>query len=191
VSAASVPGPELSSEDKQTLLALARQAISEHLRTGQLPPFRTRSPALREQRATFVTLRRRGSGELRGCRGECYARQRLYASVINSAINAATDDTRFPPVTLDEIGDLHIEISVLTPMKPIRPEEVEVGRHGLMILKAPFTGLLLPEVAVRYGWGREEFLEWVCKKAELPLDTWQAEDAELYGFETEEWGEDD
>jgi AmmeMemoRadiSam system protein A len=156
-----------------------------------MPAWRTESPALLHPRASFVTLRRRGSGELRGCRGEYRARRPLIESVANMAIAAGVDDSRFPPVSLDELPDLHIGISALTPLKPIRPDEVEVGRHGLMIVKGPYAGLLLPSVPVEYGWDREEFLKWLCRKAGLPDDAWQGDDLELYGFEAESWGEDE
>jgi AmmeMemoRadiSam system protein A len=143
---------ELSAEDKQTLLHLVRQTLNEYLSSGEMPPeFKTDSPALLQPRATFVTLRVRETGELRGCRGEVIARQPLVESVMNMVIASATDDPRFPPVTADEVPNLHLEISALTPMKPIKPEEVVVGRHGLMIVKGYSSGLLLPQVPVEQG----------------------------------------
>jgi AmmeMemoRadiSam system protein A len=184
------PVPRLTAEDKRKLLQLARDTLVQYLGEGRLPEFVTDSATLLEPCATFVTLRRRGSGELRGCRGECQARQPLVEAVMNMAIAAATDDSRFPPVTLDEVPDLEIEISALTPLRPIRAEEVEVGRHGVMIIKGFSSGLLLPEVPVRYGWDHGEFLGWVCRKAGLPEDAWQAEDSQLLGFEAEVWGEE-
>ncbi|MGD2152660.1 MAG: AmmeMemoRadiSam system protein A [Gemmatimonadales bacterium] len=184
------PAPRLTVEDKQTLLRLARGTVHEYLSTSKLPEVQTESPALLELRASFVTLRDRVSDELRGCRGEVYARVRLIESVVQMAIAAATDDPRFTPVTAEEVPDLRIEINALTPMRPIRPEEVVVGRHGLRIVRGSATGLLLPEVPVRYGWDRDEYLRWVCKKAGLAPDTWQGEDIRLYGFESEAWAEE-
>ncbi len=107
-----------------------------------------------------------------------------------SAIAAATDDPRFPPVTFDELPDLQIEINALTAMSPIQPEEVAVGRHGLLVLKGPNTGLLLPQVPVTYGWDREQFLRGLCRKASLPDSAWKEEGAQLYAFESEVWGEE-
>ncbi|UCC85039.1 MAG: AmmeMemoRadiSam system protein A [Gemmatimonadota bacterium] len=185
------PAPELSGEDKQNLLRLARQTLDEYLGIGKLPEIHTDSPALLERRAAFVTLWSRGSGELRGCRGEAYPRVSLIESVVQMAIAAATDDPRFPPVTAEEVPHLRIEINALTPMEPIRPDEVVVGRHGLRIVCGGATGLLLPEVPVRYGWDRAEFLRWVCKKAGLAPDAWQGEDVQLYCFESEAWGEEE
>ena len=106
-------------------------------------------------------------------------------------IAAAVDDSRFVPVTVDELPSLHIEISALTPLAPIRPEEVVVGRHGLLIIRGRFSGLLLPQVPTRYGWDRNEFLAWLCRKAGLAKNDWKAEDAQLFGFEAESWCEDE
>jgi AmmeMemoRadiSam system protein A len=185
------PAPELTDEDKQTLLRLARQALDEYLGAGKLPKVYTDSPALLERRAAFVTLWSRDSGELRGCRGEAYPRVPLIESVVQMTIAAATDDPRFTSVTAEEVPVLRIEINALTAMKSIRPDEVVVGRHGLRIVSGGATGLLLPEVPVRYSWDREEYLRWVCKKAGLAPDTWQGEDVQLFCFESEAWGEEE
>jgi AmmeMemoRadiSam system protein B/AmmeMemoRadiSam system protein A len=183
--------PGLNAEDKETLLHVARRTLNDYLGKGQMPEFTTSSPALLQPRATFVTLRRRDSGELRGCRGEVIARQPLIDSVQQMAIASATDDPRFFPLTIDEVPGLHIEISALTPMKPIKPEEVVVGRHGLMIVKGYSSGLLLPQVPIEQGWDREEFLRGLCHKAMLPENAWKSKDMQLYSFEAEVWGEDE
>jgi AmmeMemoRadiSam system protein A len=180
----------LSDEDKETLLHLARQTLVDFLEAGRTPDCVTDSPALLEQRATFVTLTVRDTGDLRGCRGEVVARQQLIESVVNMAVASATDDPRFPPVTLAEVAGLHIEISMLTPLESIQPDDVVVGKHGLMISKGRLSGLLLPQVPVEWKWGREEFLDSVCRKAGLPSDTWSDPDAQLFGFECEVWGEE-
>lgn len=183
--------PELSAESKRTLLHLARQALHDYLSKGEPPGFQTDSPALLERRAAFVTLRRRDSGELRGCRGEYEAWRPLIESVSTMAIAAAIDDPRFEPVSVDEVPDLEIEISALTPLRPIRPDEIVIGRHGLRIVKGRSSALLLPQVPARFGWSREDFLKGLCWKARLPDDAWQAEDARLYAFETEVWSEEE
>lgn len=183
--------PVLSAEDKQMLLRLARQTLQNYLGDGKLCEWRTDSPALLEPRATFVTLRQRDSGELRGCRGEYIARRPLVESVARMALAAATDDSRFPPVTIDELPALNIEISALTPLKPIRPQEIAVGRHGLMIIKGGASGLLLPQVPLTYAWDRQAFLSGVCRKAALSDDAWKAPDVQLYGFETVAWSEEE
>ncbi len=181
--------PSLAAEEKELLLRHVRETLTDYLGKGEKPAFSTRSPALLQPRATFVTLRVRETGELRGCRGEIVARQPLMDSVQNMAIASATDDPRFMPVTVGEVPGLHIEISALTPMKPIKPEEVVVGRHGLMIVKGHNSGLLLPQVPVEQGWDREKFLRGLCQKAWLPENVWKAKDAQLYAFEAEVWGE--
>ncbi len=185
------PSPGLSDEDKRTLLQVARQTLHEHLSTGKFPQCQTDIPALLLPGAAFVTLWRRDTGEFRGCRGEPFACRPLIESVSLMTIASAIDDPRFPPVTLNEASRLRIEISVLTPTSPITPEEVVVGQHGLIIEKGQYLGLLLPQVPVESGWDRDMFLREVCCKAGLPENAWQAPDVQLYGFETEEWGEEE
>jgi AmmeMemoRadiSam system protein A len=183
--------PRLSPHDRETLLRLARQTLTDYLGKGELSPLPTDSPALLESRATFVTLRVRTSGDLRGCRGETRARRPLAESVRLMAIASAVDDPRFPPVTLAEVPDLRLEINVLTPLAPIRVEEIEVGRHGLMIEYASRAGLLLPDVPTSFGWDRDTFLRMLCRKAGLPDDAWRDRSARLLGFECEAWGEEE
>jgi AmmeMemoRadiSam system protein A len=181
---------DLLAEDKQALLRLARQTLASYLGNGAPPDFKPTSPALAEQRAAFVTLRVRETGDLRGCIGEVFAREPLWECVRNMAVAAATEDPRFLPVTIDEVPELHIEISALTPMKPIKPEEVVVGRHGLMIVKGFDRGLLLPQVPEEQGWDREQFLRGLCLKARLPSNAWKDKDTQLFSFEAEVWGEE-
>ena len=183
--------PELSADDRRTLLRLARQTLLDHLSGNETSQYATESSALLRPRATFVTLRRRDTDELRGCRGECEARRPLVESVARMAIAAAVNDSRFPPVTLSEVPNLKIEINALTPLKPIRPADIVVGKHGLMIVKGDHLGLLLPEVPTRFRWGREEFLKAACRKAGLPETAWEEENARLFGFEAEVWCEDE
>lgn len=179
----------LAPDDKVFLLQIARKALTDYLKERRYPDLETDNPVLLEPRATFVTLREKATGELRGCRGETTARHPLIESVAYMAIASGVDDPRFPPVTLEEIPGLHIEINALTPLTPIRPEEIEIGRHGLMILLPPHAGLLLPEVAHRYQWDVDTFLRATCRKAGLPENAWKLPAAELYGFEAEVWGE--
>lgn len=181
------PAPYFSREEREELLRIARRAADGFVSTGRVPGELPASGKLKEPGAAFVTLTRRG--RLRGCIGYTEAAAPLYRTVQECAIAAATEDPRFPPVTAREVDDLHIEISVLTPLLPIRPEEVAVGTHGLMILKGSRRGLLLPQVPVEYGWDRETFLDQLCVKAGLPRGAWR-EGAELFGFTAEVFGEE-
>jgi AmmeMemoRadiSam system protein A len=179
--------PHLSQEECAELLAIARRAASSFVREGKVPDETPASPKLSAPGAAFVTLRRKG--QLRGCIGYTEASAPLYRTVQQCAVAAATEDPRFSPVGPSEVDSVRIEISVLTPLVPARPEEIEVGVHGLMIRKGGCRGLLLPQVATECGWDRREFLANVCRKAGLPADGW-TEGAELYSFTAEVFGEE-
>jgi uncharacterized protein len=141
---------------------------------------------LGEPRGAFVTLHE--DGQLRGCIGIISAVRPLDETVREMAAAAALDDTRFPPVSEDEFERLQIEISVLSPMFEIAPEDVVVGLHGLMISHGARRGLLLPQVPVEWGWDRESFLAHTCRKAGLPLDQWRR-GARIEAFTAEVFGE--
>ena len=138
-------------------------------------------------RATFVTLRHARTHDLRGCRGEVFARSPLWASVQQVSILSATDDPRVPPVQSAELADMHLEISVLTPLRLVKsPAEVIAGKHGVMIRKGGRGGLFLPQVATEQGWDHDELLSTLCwMKAGLPADAWRKPGVELYVFEAE------
>ena len=181
--------PQLSEGDKQALLDLARQRLLEHLEQSEPEAFEVDSAALKEHRAAFVTWRTK-TGELRGCIGEVIAKRPLVESIERMAVASGTEDPRFPPITTDELPNLTIEISALTPMAPIKPENVDVGRHGLMISKGYHSGLLLPQVPLEQGWDRDEYLRGLCAKAGLANDAWRESDVQLRSFEAEVWGEE-
>ena len=175
-----------SSEEREELLRIARRATNACVTHGRMPEEIPRHSRLSVPGAAFVTFRIGGS--LRGCIGYTEPHSPLYRTVQECAAAAATEDPRFPRVTPEEVEALRIEISVLTPLMPVRPENVTVGVHGIMIRKGKKRGLLLPQVALEQGWDREEFLSQVCAKAGLPLNAWK-EDAELYSFTAEVFGE--
>jgi AmmeMemoRadiSam system protein B/AmmeMemoRadiSam system protein A len=170
------------------LLALAHSTIKENLETGQIPVYETNDPTLLRPSAAFVTLKK--DGELRGCIGHLWADVPLYRIVQQMTVSAATSDPRFPPVTLDELDQLSIEISILSPMRRVTDiQQIEVGTHGLLLLKGNRQGVLLPQVPVDQGWDRETYLDNLCLKAGLPSDCWTDEPT-LYRFTAVVFGEE-
>jgi AmmeMemoRadiSam system protein A len=175
----------LSSEDRTVLLDLARQTVVAAARGDELPNLRNPSGPLREKGAVFVTLRK--EGDLRGCIGQVEAQWPLWQSVRDMSAAAAERDTRFAPLLPGEVDGLGIEISVLSPLALLRPEEIVVGTHGLYVKRdGVASGLLLPQVAVEWGWTPEEFLRQTFHKAGLAHPD---ERARLYGFSVERFSE--
>ena len=169
---------------------LARSAIIAHLsgsvvETGDLPD------VFREMRGVFVTLHK--DGDLRGCIGYPEPVMALVDAVLNSAVSAAVRDFRFPPVRYEEMAEITVEITILTPPTKIDakprdlPGHIEIGRHGLIVRKGIHQGLLLPQVAEEWGFDAEEFLSQTCVKAGLFPDAWLAGngggDVAVYSFE--------
>ena len=187
----------LTSDEGQTALELARTAIEEYLGSGEvkmpesLPGIPGLPPVFQNNRGVFVTLNNRSGSrrELRGCIGRPYPVMPLGEAIVISAINAATEDPRFMPVTLNELENLEIEVTVLTTPHQLeaRPEElpgkIKVGMHGLIVQKGPYSGLLLPQVAVENDFDAEEFLGQTCMKAGLFPDAWFESDTEVFAFE--------
>jgi len=181
------PEAYLDESQRKGLLGIARRALEGYIGAGKIPPEEGAQGKLSAPGAAFVTLTK--NGRLRGCIGYTEAVAPLFKVVQECAVAAATEDPRFPPVSPKELPSLRVEISVLTPLFPIRPEEVEVGRHGLMVEQGRRRGLLLPQVPVEWGWDRETFLDQVCVKADLPPSAWR-HGATLRGFTAEVFGED-
>lgn len=182
---------KLSGEDKEVLLEISRKALVDFLGNSEHPKYKVYLPNLLKPRAVFVTLRDRKTNDLRGCRGGTKADTPLMEAVVKMTIASAIDDPRFSAITLEEVADITIEISALTPMSLINPSEVVVGKHGLMIQKGLHAGLLLPQVPVNFKWNQKKFLSQVCIKAGLAPDTWRQESGvTLFGFESDKWGED-
>jgi AmmeMemoRadiSam system protein B/AmmeMemoRadiSam system protein A len=182
------PKQHLSLADKQTLLTLARQTLEQYVRTGKRPEVVPDSPALKKQGAAFVTLKRRG--ELRGCIGQLRATMPLYRSVLEMAISSCSRDRRFTPVKPEELGEIQVEISVMSPfMKVAGIDEIEVGRDGLYLTYQGRSGVLLPQVPGEQGWDKAEYLKAICRKAGLPDRTWEKDGAELYRFTAQVFSE--
>ncbi len=172
---------ELDEVQQKALLALARQTITLYVKNRTVPDLPTGDPAFEQERAVFVTLHKHG--DLRGCIGTLEARQPLAEEVRSSAISAATQDPRFPPVTADELDEVHIEISVLSPMRKVKSaDEIIVGKHGVVVSQGMRRGVFLPQVAPQQGWDRETMLSNLCAhKAGLPPDAWK-HGADLFVF---------
>ena len=179
----------LSSAGRSWLLACARRALEaagrgEDMAPAQLPPTLSDSDRCELERrlAAFVSLHKHGA--LRCCVGHTGFDIPLHQVVPEMAQAAARDDTRFAPVSSDEVPDIQLEISVLSPFFPIRPDEVVPGTHGLMVRQGPLRGLLLPQVATLYQWDSDRFLRETCRKAGLSPDAWK-HGATLEAFTTE------
>jgi hypothetical protein len=178
----------LSAEDKRALLALARKTITRFLTTGMVPLPRGFTPAAMAERGAFVTLQKRGC--LCGCIGHMIADRPLAALVGAMAMQAAFEDPRFCRVTLDDVAELDIEISVLTPMKQVSgPADIVVGRDGVLLTAGGASAVFLPQVAPEQGWGRDEMLDNLSCKAGLPPSAWRQGGACFYTFQAEVFGE--
>ena len=177
---------EFSSDERRVLLGAAHDSILSAF-TGRAPeaPF---PPHLSDPRGVFTTLHL--DGNLRGCVGYALPVAPLYRAVCETARAAAFEDSRFLPVTEQEAPRLEICLSVLSRLFPIQAEQVEIGRHGLIICLGGRRGLLLPQVPVEYDWDRQTFIEQTCRKAGLPFDAWR-QGATLEAFTAEVFGDAD
>jgi AmmeMemoRadiSam system protein A len=176
---------EFTPEERTVLLKLAHDAIASELEAREIsldPP----SDHLAQPRGAFTTLYCRSN--LRGCVGYLFPTCSLYQTVAETARAAAFSDTRFWPLRRDELAELEISLSILSPLKPTHPEEVAVGRHGLVVTLGERRGLLLPQVPIEHGWDRVTFLEQTCRKAGLPADAWR-QGATLEVFTAEVFGD--
>lgn len=174
-------------EQQRFLLQLARGAVTAAVTDGSIIKPAEVDEAYQQSLGAFVTLTK--FGQLRGCIGYPEPMLPLYQAVIQGAASAALQDPRFPAVTPAELDDLHIEISVLSPLQAAQAEEVEVGTHGLVIEHGRARGLLLPQVPLEWGWNRDEFLAHTCRKAGLHADAWQR-GASLFTFTAEVFSEE-
>jgi len=183
--------PPLSEETRRQLLVLARGTLEAHFQ-GK-PPFRLssdRSETFGDPRALFVTLRI--AERLRGCIGTLAPEGDLSRTVPRFALRAAFEDPRFPALTAQELSECTIEISVLTPPRPLEdPEEIEIGRDGLILELGGRRGLLLPQVATEWKFDRTTFLAELSRKAGLPPDAWRQPGAKLWSFQAEVFSEEE
>jgi AmmeMemoRadiSam system protein A len=176
--------------EQRALVEIARAAVTEaitgrHVEVARPDTLDRLPPAS----GAFVTLKR--DGQLRGCIGTLECRRPLAEEIARAAVSAAREDPRFDPLRPAELDDLDIEVSVLGPLEAIDPHDagsIDIGRHGLVVEQGNRRGLLLPQVAPEWGWGREEFLAQTCKKASLPLDAWKR-GAAVYRFAADVFGD--
>ncbi|HZT75428.1 MAG TPA: AmmeMemoRadiSam system protein A [Vicinamibacterales bacterium] len=175
-----------SEDDRRRLLQLARDAIVAHV-TGAPMPATEPPEVFARPGGVFVTIHKRG--DLRGCIGHIDATDPLGVVVPRSAVAACSSDPRFPGITPAELDAIDLELSLLGPLEPIAgPDEIDIGRHGLLVEKGWHRGLLLPQVATEWGWDAPMFLAQTCRKAGLPFDAWR-EGARIWRFDAEVFGE--
>jgi AmmeMemoRadiSam system protein A len=182
---------DISETQKETLLKLARITIAEKLGIDypvSINDLDFSDQLYSEKSGGFVTLHKNGA--LRGCIGYVVGIKTVKETVADMAISAGFRDPRFPPLTKDEFDDIDIEISVLSPITEVKSvDEIEVGKHGLIMSNDFNSGLLLPQVPVEQGWDKETFLEHTCMKAGLPPDSWKKSSTTIEKFSATVFGE--
>lgn len=179
----------LRNDEKRSLLQIARSAIESLLTHSQALQIPSPSGNLAIPSGAFVTLHR--NGRLRGCMGRVIAVEPLADVVADCAVAAATSDPRFSRLHADELRELLIEVSVLSPPQQVSAEEVQPGTHGVIISRGENRGILLPQVAAERGWSRERFLEETCEKAGLPKDAWRDTATRIQVFTAEVFSDSD
>lgn len=184
----------LSLKEGTLLVKEARKTIETYLREGEIPPTPNVPKGLLEKLGVFVTLTKHG--ELRGCIGRPFPTSPLIEALMDSAISAATGDPRFRPLSVKELAEVEIEVSVLTKPEILKvkhpkdyPAQIVIGRDGLIVECGGFAGLLLPQVPVEYNWDAEEFLSNACLKAGLSPDSWLDRKVRIQRFSAQVFSE--
>ena len=173
----------LGSPERIYLLDLARTALRNAVEESDTPLWLSPAAVLLQPAGAFVTLRHHR--ELRGCMGQLEAAEALTNVVAHAAVSAGMHDPLFPPVAASEMALLEIEISVLSPLAAIRPEEIEIGKHGLVVSRGKFRGVLLPQVATEHRLNVRRFLEETCRKGGLERNAWKLPETGIQGFTAE------
>lgn len=181
---------KLSRQEKEMLLSRARRALENYFEKREVPDQPPPTLSLAQKWGVFVTLKK--NGQLRGCIGDFSADEPLWEKVKKMALAAAFDDPRFLPLSPEELDEIKIEISVLSPMRKVNSvEEIEIGRHGVYLKYGQRSATFLPQVAEETGWSREEFLANLCaEKAGLPADCWRDPEVELFTYTAEVFKEE-
>ena len=179
----------LNKVQRKRLLEIARSAIETYLSTGKPQQLKETDPVLLRNMGAFVTLNE--FNELRGCIGNLVGTKPLYLTVSDMAVEAATGDPRFSPVTQAELKNIDIEVSVLSPMEKIdNPDKIQLGVHGVLVRNGFRSGVFLPQVATETGWSKDEFMSQLCaQKAGLARDAWKDKSTEIYIFTAEVFSE--
>lgn len=181
----------LTPQERSHLLELAQKSLIAHFEGKTFepePPSPSQYPHLWEKRALFVTLYK--GRTLRGCVGNIAPEEALYKEVCKVVLSSAFEDPRFPPLEREELSQIEIEISLLSPFRKVGLEDIVIGRDGIYIKKGFNRGLLLPQVAIENNWDRETFLAHACLKAGLPKDCYLDPEVEIYAFTVEVIRED-
>ncbi len=177
----------LASAEKLAVLRIARHILTSAVAQRDVPREFPECECAQRSAGAFVTLRRRG--RLRGCIGQIASSDSLLQVVIHCTKAAALEDPRFEPVRPEELPEIEIEISVLSPAVEITPDRIEIGRHGLIVSRGWQRGVLLPQVAVEFRWSPERFLQETCAKAGLERDAWRHPEIRVEGFTAEVFSE--
>jgi AmmeMemoRadiSam system protein A len=175
--------PFLSEAERRAALRLARTAVVEAVTDQKLPEHIPHEGIFAQRRGVFVTLHVRN--RLQGCIGVVEAQEPLGGAIVRCAASAAREDPRFAPMKTEQLGELSVEISILSDLAPIVPDSIEIGQHGLLVVHQGRRGLLLPQVAMEHKFSREQFLEETCRKAGLPREAWRDPEARVFGFTCE------
>lgn len=177
----------LTKAEQNELLKIARETIVTFVNTGKIPSIDAASQGLNAENGCFVSIKQHK--KLRGCIGNFVSNIPLYRLTQEMAMSAATRDPRFYPMKPNDLSDFELEISVLSPLRKIDSvEEIQVGQHGIYIIKDSYQGVLLPQVATEYGWDRDTFLKHTCLKAGLSENSWK-KDCDIYIFSAQVFGE--
>jgi len=176
--------PDLTANQKIRLMRLGFEAVREYLSSRKTPDFLIDDPALEQESGVFITIRQ--NSNLRGCIGTLTADTPLYLAVQNMSIAAATSDPRFPPINLKDLPQISVKVAILSPLQRIGIDQIEIGKHGLLIIHQGHRGVLLPEVPVDRGWDKMEFLTHLCLKAGLDPHSIE-NNPKIYGFTTIEF----
>lgn len=178
----------LTAGEKTVLLNIARTTVETFITSGLYAVEPREEKSLNARNGCFVTLKQKG--QLRGCIGNFQSERPLFKEVAEMAVASASKDPRFYPMKPEDLGNFTVEISVLSKLEKIEDiQQIEIGRHGIYLEKGYYRGVLLPQVATEHGWDRETFLKQTCIKAGLPPEAWRADDAEIYIFSAQVFGE--